>query len=262
MNTIPPKSPSPSVPPRHLVRILLAVVCVSLVSGPLAFGQIITTNIFSTNATYVSVYEPTSNFGTDTVMQASLNNREAMVQWNLTSIPAGVTITSAKITLTGGSFLNSGGTANLLMNQTTSSWSEDTVTWNTKPTFSSSLGSAPSIDGPATNYVYSSPALLSLVQGWFDGSISNYGVYLRNDNSGVIGLNSDDFSNPAALQPLLEVTYVPEPSTAALLLVGAAAVLYRWRRKQVAGLSLPELIAQRASTVSGYPLTPPYHERI
>ena len=168
----------------------------------------ITVSILSAECTFVSIYEPNTNLGNSSTIQSSSGNREALVKWNLGLIPVGATLTRATIKLYGDSFFNPGGTSELLLNQAASSWTESTVTWNTKPSVGTPLGSAPVADsGQINEYLYSSSSLLSLLQSWVSGSIVNNGVYLRNSSSGVVNLLSDDSSN-SARHPVLDITYL------------------------------------------------------
>jgi hypothetical protein len=57
-----------------------------------------------------------------------------------------------------------------------SAWSESTVTWNNKPSFSTAYGSAPVTHGAWGWYSFN---VTNLVRGWINGTIPNNGVMLR-----------------------------------------------------------------------------------
>jgi len=229
-------------PCSHVLPVVILTTLAFCFSARLAVGQIITSNIISSRATYVSSAAVDTNYGGANPFELSSGGatRQGMVSWDLSALPVDAVITNATITLFGNFVVSlpAPGTGSVLMYQTTSAWSENTVTWNTRPTFGTlSLGSSAVTNGAPAPYVFTSANLLSLVQGWHDGTIDNYGVYLFANTTngflaGTIGINSDDAID-TSLRPLLEVSYVPEPSTYALLAMsGLALAGYVIRRRR------------------------------
>lgn len=93
--------------------------------------------------------------------------------------------------------------------QVTSDWNDATLTWNNQPISDDTAEDAITVTFPATNN-FISWDITNLVQGWHDGSITNYGVMLRDtDESSSEGLKafySADWGT-AVQRPKLEVTY-------------------------------------------------------
>ena len=83
-------------------------------------------------------------------------------------------------------------------------------------------------DNPGAN-VWMEFDVLSAVQSWYDGSLTNYGLYGFNNNTGTESrFYSSEYTDPA-LRPQLVLTYepVPEPSMIALLAVGLPWLMKR-----------------------------------
>lgn len=100
----------------------------------------------------VKVAAPSSNFGTTANMQVSGQSsfvKQAFLQFNITGIPAGATVTSATLLITS---QTTGGsrpiTAHAVSN---TSWSETGITWNNKPALGSSLSTVSSHSAGATS---------------------------------------------------------------------------------------------------------------
>ncbi len=88
----------------------------------------------------VKVAAPTSNFGTLSNLQVSTQSgfaKQVFLQFNVTGIPAGATVTSATLQLAS----QTTGTGRPVAAHTVSStsWGETTVTWNTKPAMGATL---------------------------------------------------------------------------------------------------------------------------
>ena len=121
----------------------------------------------------------------------------------------------------------------------TSSWDESKVTWNTIPSIGSVVATG-SVTG--TNQVLELD-VTSAVLGWLTNPSSQFGLILaqtaevRNQDSKALGAV---FASSAfgSLQPTLQLTLVPEPSTVVMAgagLVGAVVVgLRRRARRRVA----------------------------
>jgi hypothetical protein len=92
----------------------------------------------------------------------------------------------------------------------------------------------------------STAALISDVQGWLDNPATNFGWAIVNANETSIATMKAFYSRQATLSnggvsgspaidptwlPRLTVTYVPEPATAAMLLIGGASALFVKRRQ-------------------------------
>jgi hypothetical protein len=83
-------------------------------------------------------YVPDQNFGSSTsvdIGEYQLTS-EGLFGYGLSSIPAGATVTKAEL-LIPNAFAPIAANVNMVLNKITSSWSESTVTWNTKPSYTS-----------------------------------------------------------------------------------------------------------------------------
>jgi 2',3'-cyclic-nucleotide 2'-phosphodiesterase / 3'-nucleotidase / 5'-nucleotidase len=103
---------------------------------------------------------PTANTNTTTLFLASatttassFGNERAWLKYDLTSIPAGSTITSAQLQLYCWSAATSAMTV-AVSGSTNDTWTETGITWNTQPTFGVTLDTEV-FDAGATNLLYS-----------------------------------------------------------------------------------------------------------
>lgn len=112
------------------------------IRGAAAMPNATLITLSATEDTTVSQGSPTANFGTlvtlfpghDEFTQEDL----ALLKFNLSSIPAGATINSAKLRLN-----RTGAASSLAMNvgvqRVQGNWTEGAVTWNTRPAVSTSV---------------------------------------------------------------------------------------------------------------------------
>lgn len=150
-----------------------------------------------------------SNFGTATTILAdgddgSRDRLVSLLKWNVTSIPAGKTVTAASVTLQVSD--PSTGTYNLRgMNL---AWTEGGATWtNTNPPANqgSVIGSVvPSANGSYTITLNS--AGLALVQGWVNGSANNGLMVIDTGSTNGVDFRSSEYATQAQ-RPKLSVTY-------------------------------------------------------
>ncbi|MCR8631220.1 DUF7594 domain-containing protein [Paenibacillus radicis (ex Xue et al. 2023)] len=117
-----------------LMSILLFV---SILNVGVVFGATSTLN--PTDDSYVYQSNATTNFGTDTSMfvkSSSGADRLAFLKFSLSGLSG---VTSAKLRL----YAKASAASTLTASQTTDSWTQGAITWNTKPTTGSSINSAP-----------------------------------------------------------------------------------------------------------------------
>jgi hypothetical protein len=167
--------------------------------------------------------------------RSSANNEQRTVmQFDLSSIPAGVTITAATLRLYGHAILGSTDVTNIFLFQVPRVWLENEVTYRQARNFNdwANLGgdfvgitgaqnSLPfaTWTGPqsgATDAWYSVEAQ-PLVHRWHAGLDANNGLLLRGSTGNELEFASSE--DPiVANRPYLQITYVvPEPASAVLL---------------------------------------------
>jgi hypothetical protein len=160
-----------------------------------------------------------SNYGTSIHNSAfcidgasgGVNSNRAVINFDLTYIPSGATITSAKLNLYGkgamGTLPGNIGTNNAsLIQRVTSSWTENGVTWNTQPTITNQNEvTLPHTSNSMQDYLNTD--VTDLVQDMVDNG--NYGFMLKliNEtvNNALLFCSSDDAN--FSKHPTLEVCY-------------------------------------------------------
>jgi hypothetical protein len=188
--------------------------------------------------------------------------RRDLLEFDLTSIPAGSVITDVSLTLT---LDSSGSTVPRLISiyRTNTEWGEGSVssgggnggtagagdaTWNSSqnptawgtpggdhdPTASASFTVAGEAPGTTFTLLASSnPTLLSDVQSWFGDATSNHGWELINSAEGASQSVKSFSSKEAAagIRPLLSITYTPEPAALGMVIMALLLGLLHRRRK-------------------------------
>lgn len=133
----------------------------------------------------------------------------SLVQFDVSSIPAGTPISQATLYLFLVNSCDIGErTHTATVYRTKASWSELSVTWNTKPDYAEAYGSAPI---PSRTWGWYSFDVTNLVRGWVNGSFPNYGLMIRgpessgNDSAqlGFFTLNMTD----RTYDPYLSIVY-------------------------------------------------------
>jgi len=141
--------------------------------------------------TFVSSATPKINYG-PTIILAVGPGTNSYLQFNLSGIPAGANISKATLRLYVDAVSGSG---TLDVFPVTSSWSENKVTYNTRPTQKSAsaiVGSSISITSASVNQ-FLLIDITPLAQGWVNGTIPNNGVALAlTSGSGTFSLDSKE----------------------------------------------------------------------
>lgn len=126
--------------------------------------------------TYVASSTPTTNYGTQ-IMLAVQNGATSFVQFNLSAIPQGSTVSKATIRLYVDAVVTPG---SFDIYQVNSAWSESGVTYNTRPSIgASATGGNPTAITSASKNNFLLIDITSLAQNWLNGSVPNNGVALQ-----------------------------------------------------------------------------------
>lgn len=172
--------------------------------------------------THAREWVPGSAGGSDTSINAGGGDFEPLsargyLEFDISSVPSDATINSAVLYLYYHNWYGPNDVSESIgAHKVTSSWGEGTLTWNSQPSYGSSVAST--TVGNSSSYGWYSWDITFLVAGWKSGSIANYGVVLKDpietaDTAKVF--YSSDFGT-ASLRPKLEIIYttddpVPDP---------------------------------------------------
>ncbi|EKD42045.1 MAG: hypothetical protein ACD_73C00357G0002, partial [uncultured bacterium] len=175
--------------------------------------------------------ESAASFGGDTILQtystvsAGGNARVSLLKFDLSQIPAGATITDAKIEFYVQS-IDYPSSPSVIIHRVSQNWLEgtDTGAWDNQPVdganwasrgpgignWSSAGGSIaePLCQLTLVNLSMNSCTVTSLVQQWLNGSTANNGIRIANTNeyNDVVSISSSESAN-AANRPRLVVQY-------------------------------------------------------
>jgi hypothetical protein len=156
---------------------------------------------------YVNKSEPDANYGTETALSVAGNSTRIFAQFNLSSIPSTAVILSANLSLFYYDNESTATSGYIGVYRVTGSWDESTITWNTSPA-TQSTSIATIMVSPAAIGDFLTWNVSSLVRGWVNGPITNYGLTLRDTNEATSeGYKLFYSSDAAAHHPKLAVSY-------------------------------------------------------
>ncbi len=163
-----------------------------------------------------------TNYGTDIYIKAycipgaqgGQNTNRAVVEFDLTSIPAGATIVSAHLTLYATGYINSNiqghwGSNTATLSRITSAWIENSVTWNSAPsTITQNQVTLTQSTNAAQDYTSD---VTGMVQDMIINPSSSFGFFLslvteNPSNSSGLFFHSSDGGDPNKW-PKLEIVY-------------------------------------------------------
>lgn len=130
----------------------------------------------------------------------------SFLQFDLSTVPVNATIVSADLKLFQYESVNIEGLF-IGVHKVNGPWSENSLTWNNQPSYDT----APEdtiLRNPSEN-IWISWDITSLMQGWVDGSIANYGMVLKDEVKVIasIGCYASEYDSDNTLRPKLEIIY-------------------------------------------------------
>lgn len=172
-----------------------------------------TVNITANRDTYIESWQPTTNHGTDTTLWLGRNEsrstyNDALIGFNLSSIPTGATINSAVVYM----YETTGGSTGYVESiyKITSPWDGYTVTWSTKPTFDSeAITSSNGLESKG----WQSWNVTTTVASFFGGGVINNGFLLRETSSGTL-FSVYSSRESGGYAPYITITYTSKKNDA------------------------------------------------
>lgn len=173
----------------------------------------------ATADTWVDEKNPTTNYGTATTLKAGTGGagyrKRPLVLFNIPTLETGAEFINATLEMYyDGVGAASGAGKSYCVRKILSSWSENTVTWSTQPTYDSV--NTDCITAPTSYPVWISWNVTQDVLDYWNGAWANYGWVIRKaveSTSGVIYLDSRETTN----DPRLVITYNKPPYVTVIL---------------------------------------------
>jgi hypothetical protein len=190
--------------------------------------------------TWIESANPTTTHGTATTLVADgspssqgLVRFENIVGSGAGQIPAGSTIKFAKLTLVTGATANDQSAAAMQLHRMMTPWDE-TSTWNSKvggilPDGAEAALVADGILTPTVTTEGITFDVTTTLQAYINGA-PNYGWVVLPTGTDGWRFNSNEFGTTGAGRPLLEVTYVPEGGSLAIVALLALCCGHRRKR--------------------------------
>lgn len=159
---------------------------------------------------YIDEANPSTNYKTSTVIAAARQptyQAQALIQFDLSSIPVGATITKATLGIH--CLENTGGNA-ITCHEISQAWYIDTVDWDERP-----VPGLPGIPALVVVDEWTLIDVLSIVQDWITNPSYNLGFQILTAVCVIsdIHIASGDYLTDPTLRPYLEITYTGGSTT-------------------------------------------------
>jgi hypothetical protein len=157
---------------------------------------------------------PATNFGTDTTMSVeavtAVLAHQAFAQFDLSSIPGGATVESARLRLCD---TGSIGTAlDHTLELVGDTWDEGTIDWDTRPAVVSDPAPLTIALGVTAGATCFETDVKPHVEAWLDGVLDNNGWRVSTDDIGIPVDYATHEHTDEALRPELTISYTPQTS--------------------------------------------------
>jgi hypothetical protein len=123
---------------------------------------------------YTNTADPTTNYGAATLLYVNGATEIAYIQFNLSSIPTGASVSQATLKLYVNA-ITTGGTFNI--DYVTGTWNERTIKSNLAPALGAAIATSGTLATTSKNQ-YILINVTSAVQAWLSGSVANDGLAL------------------------------------------------------------------------------------
>jgi hypothetical protein len=178
----------------RLALLLLTTLC--LLTG--AYGQ-----VTPSADSYTNTADPTTNFGAKTLLDVDGATQTTYIQFNLSSIPAGASVSQATLKL----YINAVTTAGSFnVDYVNGAWSESTITSNLAPALGATIvSSVPITTADKNQYILIN--ITPAVAAWLNESQANDGIALVADGTFNASFDSKEnttTSHPAELDIVFE----------------------------------------------------------
>jgi len=219
------------------LSIVLMALCLLTTQG---FADIITLN--PSYDTWLDKSNPDTSYGSSSTLEwAGATNRQALFQFDLSSIPSGATINSAHID----AFLEAqNGDSYYYAYQVISAWDEN-ATFNNRTSGtpwnnpggdfngSPAYGNGQFFDADTNAYyTLTGSNFKDLVQDWVDGTENNYGIIVQRKYGSTAQNATFTSSEAGSNAPRLVVDYTAIPEPASLVFFGMGLLIYIWKRRR------------------------------
>jgi len=195
-----------------LVMVLILIVGCTPSAPPVQYGTITLQPGPEGIDSTVETKNPITNYETLTFCEIGRNTPDILriyIQFDLSTVPADAVVVDANLKLYQYSTF---GDANFTigLHKVISAWDESTITWNLQPTCS--VDAEITSDITAGVFVWKSWEIDTLVQAWLDGSITNYGVVLKDTDEASVGFGgayfwASDYTTDTSKRPELVIDY-------------------------------------------------------